>query len=344
MIRNIRYALVASCLLGIGPIQAEEWENALNEGSPRLLLFTLIKEEPQGADGLVQQLLRNTGMIHEADTAQLISSSTYAQPLLSYDYNINGGIPSDTIQLGPFEFIIDEESRAKSGFLLGGKVGHGRKYSLDLGQTLSVGLSGSFEYSFEHKISKTVGTAFGCYEKYLQNWSFMDLCLSANMVNREETSDGVVSPSMALSKYFTTDLGSHEVKASFGGILTQNYSKPYLNISGTTIFPDFGAVSISLYASQPAEGYNTRRWGAGIGLGRSVFGKYTKLRANYFVEDGSSIFGSDRDDEIVSIGLERQLNDYAKIRLTAQTRSSTISAYSAEEFNVGFELRPWANF
>jgi len=341
MIRNTCCALVASCFLGPNSTQAAEWEYALNQGSTRLLLFTLIKEEPRGADARVQQLLRNTGMIHKADTAQPISSTTYAQPLLSYDYNINGGIPSDTIQLGPFEFLIDEDSRAKSGFLLGGKVGHARKYSLDFGQTLSMGLSGSFEYSFKHEISKAVGSVFGCYEKYLKNWTFIDLCLSANVVNREKAKDRVISPSISLSKYFSTDLGSHEIKASFGGILHQDYSKPYLNISGTTVFPDFGAVSISLYASRPAEGFNTRKWGAGIGLGKSIFGKYSKLSANYFVEDGSSIFGSGRDDKVFSIEVERQLNKRAKIHLTAQTRSSTISAYSGEEFNVRFELQPW---
>jgi len=344
MIRNTCCAFVASCLLGTSSTHAAEWEYALNEGSPRLLLFTFLKEEPRGADGLVQKLLRNTGMIHKADTAQLISSTTYAQPLLSYDYNINGGIPSDTLQLGPFEFLVDEDSRAKSGFLLGGKVGHARKYSLDFGQTLSVGLSGSFEYSFKHKISKTIGSAFGCYEKYLQNWAFIDLCLSANVVNRDEKKDRVISPVISLSKYFSTGLGSHEIKASFGGILHQDYSKPYLNISGTTVFPDFGAVSISLYASRPAEGYNTRKWGAGIGLGKSVFGKYTKLSANYFVEDGSSLFGTDRDDKIVTLSLERQLSKSVKIHLSAQTRSSTISAYDGEEFNVRFELQPWTKF
>ena len=161
------------------------------------------------------------------------------------------------------------------------------------------------------------------------------------MFNREDKKDQVISPRFSLSQYFSTSLGSHEVKASLGGIIHRDYSKPYLNISGTTIFPDFGAVSISLYASRPEEGYNTRKWGAGVGLGKSFFGKYTKLSANYFVEDGSSLFGTNREDQIVAISLERQLNKSARINLSAQTRTSTISAYNGEEINVNFELQPW---
>jgi hypothetical protein len=328
-------------LLGLSQVHADEWENALNEGSPRLLLYTLIKELPQGSDALIEQLLFNEGMTDRSKTDRLIYKSTFVQPLLSYDHNINGGIPSDTIQLGPYEFFINDKFRAKSGFLFGSEASHSRRYRLDFGQALTIGVHGGFEYSLKHKISKTAVSASGCYQSYLQNWSFLDLCLSMNTFRRETSTDWSVSPSIAVSKYFSTSMGSHEVKASLGNIFNENYSKPNLYLSARTVFSEFGAVSLSLYVSQPSETYHSRHWGTSMDLGKIVIGKYTKLSADYFVEDGSELFGAVRNDEIINLNLEREINDNLKINLSVESRKSTISAYDGEEFNVRFVLRPW---
>lgn len=339
-LRTTAIALLTCLLLQTTPSHADEWESSVHAGSPRLLLYTLIKENPSGSENLVDQLLRNTGMTHNSDRAQLLSSTSYIQPLLSYDHNINGGIPSDTIVLGPFKFIIDEESRAKSGFLVGAQVGHARRYSLAFGRTATVGISGSYEHSLEHKIGKATGSAFGCHQSYLKDWTFLDLCLAANVIHRSSETDRIVTPSATLSKYFSSSIGSHEIKASLGGIIHQDYSKPYLSIVGTTVHSDFGTITASVHTSQPADGYNTRRWGAGLGIGKSVFGKYTEFRTDYSVEDGSSIFSTNRKDKILSISLERQINKTAKLHLSATSRRSTISAYDGEELNLRVELRP----
>lgn len=341
MFQNYLYYLCVFFSLVTAPLNASEWKYALNEGSPRLLLFTLLKDEPAGSGDLVHQLMRNTGMIHKSHVASLVYSSTYVQPLLSYDQNINGGIPSDIIHLGPFEFIVDEKSRAKSGFLLGGKLGHFRKYSIGFGQTFSFGASGSVEYSYEHNIHRVTGSSFGCYERYVKNWTFLDICLSTNVLKRDGTLERVISPRLSLSKYLGSNFASHEITAALGGVFHQDYSKPYANISTKMIAPEFGAIFLSFYISPEVEGYNTRRWRGEIALGRPILGKYTKVGASYHVENGSSIFGENREDDVFGIRFERDLLETVKVYVTAETRTSTVSAYDGVMYAVNFELRPW---
>ena len=129
---------------------------------------------------------------------------------------------------------------------------------------------------------------------------------------------------------------------SFGQSIHEDYTQPYIGFSGITIIPNFGTMSASLSASAPVEGQNTQRWGVGLGVATVILGEFTKLNVNYSVEDGSAIFGTPRVDEVVRIGMARQVADRVRVNLSVESRHSTIAAYDGESFNIGFELRPWS--
>ena len=273
---------------------------------------------------------------------RLLSKSVRLEPIAYYDGNINGGIPSDTIQAGPFTFTVAEESRAKSGIVLGGRLGIAGTYALRFGETLSLGANVSLEHSFEHEISKANFSGFGCYQKYLEQWMFADFCLSVNSKYKEQSQENTISPSISLTKFFSSDFGSHDVKTTVGWVVHDDYNKPYVNFSSSTVLPDFGVVSSSLYLSDVVEGNHTRTWGTSIGVGTPILGKYTKFNATYYVEKGSALFGNERKDRIVEVGVSRPIHERVQLRVSYENRTSTIAAFDNGSLNVRFDLKPWS--
>lgn len=321
---------------------AAEWEHALHEGSPRLLFYTLMKERPSGSLKTIQQLLHNFGLQKNDRPFQLISKSVKLEPIAYYDDNINGGIPSETIQVGSFEFTVAEDSRAKSGIVLGGGLGVAGTYALRFGETLTLGANLSLEHSFEHKISKANLSGYGCYQKYLEQWTFADLCLSIYSKYKEQSRENVVSPSYSLTKFFSSDFGSHDFKTSVGWTIHDDYNKPYVSFSGSTVFPEFGVVSSSIYLSNSVEGSHTRTWGTSIGVGTPLLGEYTKFNATYYAEEGSELFGNLRKDRVFELGVSRPITKRVQVRISYEDRSSTLAAFDSGSLNVRFDLKPWS--
>lgn len=321
---------------------ASEWEHALNEGSPRLLFYTLVKEKPSGSLRTIRQLLNNFGMAKGDRPFRLLSRSVRLEPIGYYDININGGIPSDTIKVGPLTFKVAEESRAKSGIVLGGRLGVYGTYGLRFGETLSLGANIGIEHSFEHNFSKASLSGFGCYQKYVEHWMFADFCLSVNSRYKEQSQENTISPNVSLTKFFSSSFGSHDFKTNIGWIVHDDYNKPYVNVSSSTVFPDFGVVSLSLYLSDNVEGNHTRTWGTSIGVGTPVLGKYTKFNATHYVEEGTALFGNERKDRVFEVGVSRPVHERVNLRIAYEQRASKIAAFDDGSLSVRFDLRPWS--
>lgn len=338
-------ALTLMILLVLGtPSNAGEWEHAANTGSERLLLYTLVKEQPAGSLPAIVKLSKANGMVNRDEGLQLLSRKNFARPEIKYEHNINGGIPADEILLGGLKFRIDEDARAKEGVMVGGLFGHRRLYSLSSLGTLSVGASLGYNYSPDHDIGHFSANIDGCYARHLGRWKYVDLCLAINQQKKPGQSNHVASTRISGSKYLSSALGSHEVKVTLGSVFHQSYSKAYVRLENTTVIPDFGTASISFLLGQPTEGRHSQRWAANVKLGRPILGKRTTLSARYSQEGGSTIFGVDRKDDVFEFGLERTLGKNVSIQLSSEHRSSTISAYDGQQFGFQINLRPWTDF
>ncbi|MDB5665574.1 MAG: hypothetical protein JWS11_2117, partial [Cypionkella sp.] len=126
-ITRFRVAVLLTSLAIPHPLAAQtpatNWEAALDSNSPRLMLFALQSEKPQGADGFVAELQYQQAMKQPTGaTPTMLSYRANLRPIAKYDSNINSGIPGDTIYLGGFPFTIAEDARAKAGMVFGAEA------------------------------------------------------------------------------------------------------------------------------------------------------------------------------------------------------------------------------
>jgi hypothetical protein len=132
MITKIWTVCLALCAM---PVQAQpyahHWQAAMEAPSPRLRLFALMAERPQGAGQAVAALQKGQGFAHLAGQGpQIVASGVSLGPVLRYDNNINGGTPGDTILIGGLPFTISPDARAISGMVFGAEAGGSLRLSL----------------------------------------------------------------------------------------------------------------------------------------------------------------------------------------------------------------------
>jgi hypothetical protein len=337
----MKTALITAALAVVAPsaIMADalehRWESAMISGSSRLAVFSVLQARPTGGEKFVGSFMRQDGLLHEeGQGAQRIRGYVSAKPLVEHDRNINSGIPTDTVTLGGLRFIVNEEDRAKDGFLLGGQVSAGVDYSVSKGQVVSVGGQLAYQYSFEHDLSKKYAGANVCLNSHVSKWGWIDTCFGARVLeqgSRLEEGYG----SLGYTQVFASPFADHEVKFEIQKAVREDYDKLTAGAILTSAIPDVGALGVSLRLGEKIEGEHTTLADGSISLTRPVFDRLTTVGVAHRYVAGGEFFGDDREDQITTFSMSTELTKRFSVSLDYEITDSTIGIYDDESLSLG---------
>lgn len=322
---------------GAASAQSGESTYALQSGSPRLLLFSILKERPAGADGVTVQLFRKLGL-DPRQGFDLSGATARLRPTIGFDPNINSGIPSDTLDLGPIVFAVPESAQARSGVVLGARLVSSVQSRIGFGQVVVIGASADIGLSPENRMWKSDAAAYICSQNHLRNWTFLDACMTGTMQRRELSLKEWLTPEIAITRVFGTRGGSHEVRLALGREIHKSYKKSYISATSKHAIGAVGLGSIGLYFGEHVGGVHSRLASFDAEMGRFIRGGFTSVGLTVFTEGGADLFGVERMDHGVSIHVSRAFREGFEVGLSLESRNSTISAYDGSSVGVSFRL------
>ena len=329
--------IAAAPLMLIAQTPATNWQAALDSGAPRLMLFALQVEKPQGADDFVARLQYGQAMQQaKAAPPVLLSYRADLRPIVAYDSNINSGVPGDTIYLGGFPFTIAPEDRAKAGMVYGAEASLTARFALAPGRTLDLTAYGAQAHSFDYGLDVLNAGVSACGAQYWGRTTWTEMCLGDTFTQRDNAPERERFASIGVSKVFASRFGFHEARATVQKAKRTEYQKASLSLHLITAKAGLGALTLRIDIGEHVAGYNTRLFGASAALTRPIAGVSTTLFAGYGTEAGGTLLGQPRRDEIFSVGLSRKLTSHAEATLRLSQRRSSIPAYDG--FSVDFDV------
>ena len=315
------------------------WQAALDSGAPRLMLFALQLEKPQGADAFVANLQYSQAMQQaKAAPPVMLSYRADLRPIVAYDGNINAGFPGDKIYLGDYPLTIAAENRAKAGMVFGAEASLTTRFALAPGNTLDLTAYGAQSHSFDYGLDVLNAGLSACDAHYWGRTTWTELCLGDTFSQRDTTPERERFASIGISKVFASRLGFHEARATLQTSKRARYDKASLSLQLITARAGLGALNLRLDFGERVNRYNTRLFGATVALTRPVAGVRTTLFAGYAREAGGALLGTPRQDDIFSLGFNRKIAKHAEVTLRLSQHQSTIPAYDSLAVDLDLNL------
>lgn len=315
------------------------WLAALGSGSDRLALFALNRANPPGAEPVRMQLAWRTGGLHQGRRPQVVARAVSFRPILNYASNFNGGIPGDSIRLAGLEFIVDENSRARSGVVYGATLSGGIAASYRPGSLLRFSASGTAQALAGSKLARAeVGLGL-CVQHYLTGWTWLDGCASVAQSWRNYDSKVVQRQySLGPTTIFHAAGMDQQVSLSLTRLGLNADSQNGIAANWLGAVPELGALGLGLRWNERMQGENMILRGASLRLRRPVSGRLVEFGLTYDETGGAKVFGQERKDRIVAGMLGLPLNETLRIYAIVGRRNSTISAYSGNFGKIDFQL------
>lgn len=187
-------------------------------GSERLRMFAYRKLletglAPRFATVQMKQNLVSQGFYYEPGARHVIATQAWAAPVLSYDGNINGGVLQDRLTFNGFVFDADPSLRAKAEVAVGFSARGVTRLAWAIGRYIEGRLRGEMVWSPEHHIVRSTADLSLCSRIHVTGWTFLDMCHSASVVQRELGSSTVQETAFAVTQLFQTGAGYHEMTA-----------------------------------------------------------------------------------------------------------------------------------
>lgn len=315
------------------------WYASSISGSDRLALYSAARA---GVEDAIPPLVYRTGGMHRGSTPRMIGRDIRARPILYYATNFNGGIPGDKINLGDLEFTVDDDSRAKSGFVVGASVSGGIVASYRQGSLLRLSFGSSAEWLTGGGLRRQQIGISGCGQHHLGGWTWLDGCASAIRVWRSFDSH-VSQQSISLGPTMIYTVAGIDQQLGLKATRTFHDDGPQNGLEAEWIgaFADMGAVSVGLEWAEVLEGENTRLRGLSLGLVRPADHKPVEFSLNYNETGGYILSGKEREDRTVSLAVDIPLTEKFSANATIGRRKSTVPAYDEDFWRFNIDLRDW---
>lgn len=311
-------------------------------GSERLRLFAQGKvletgRAPRSAINQMKQKLFSQGFYYAPGERRVIARDVWVAPLLSYDGNINGGVLQDNFTFNGFVFDADPASRAKAGVVMGLAAGGVARVAWANGRYVEGRLRGEAVWSPEHHIGRSAAEISVCSRNHVTGWTFMDLCHSASVVQRERGSSTAQETALSATQLFQTGAGYHEMTAEFAQTRTETGRQPSVTLAWGTVW-NKAATKLSLTKAAPIAGETALDsritadvqwlWGArAVGVG------VWHQRAN-----GGAFLGMARTDEASGLSLSYQLRPGLTAQLGYMANHSNIDFFDYSQTSVSLRL------
>lgn len=341
----MRRALIPLVLCGAVtlPAQAETlpgWAAALASGEERLVAFALSQAQPEGAGPLLARTMARLGGAHDpaGPALQPLGVTLTAWPVVEATRNFNGGIPADTIRIGPFDFEVAPADRARSGIVGGAGAGLSWSASLGTGSVLTLSSRAASVALLGEGLSRSEVSVDGCLRHVVTGWTWLDGCTGVAATRTSGQRD-VVQRSLSLGPVIVTRAGGldqqwrltarHRDRADF--------AQTSLALDWTGAVPDLGALSLGAEWGQQIAGQNLPVRGLSAGLARPFAGRPARLRLSVQETAGAQFLGRPRRDMTVAVSGEVMVRPGLTVSADLGRRNSSADPY--DEVLGGLSLR-----
>ena len=227
-----------------------------------------------------------------------------ASPTLSFSENINGGLPSGTLEVAGLSFSPSEDAIQQSGWLFGFELGAYGTYSLRRGSYFDFQATASTQRALNYDLTIDRFTIAGCGHFHLDNWRYVDICGNRRFEEKDLSSERLTEARLGLSQLWSNGGLSYRLSGGVSFSSSQN-GEHNAGISIESEFIDFdgrnGGIQLELTnGNTPLEGhdYRARVW-LGGNLKNRPFQAFAEFRSTYEGE----ILSMERVDRMTQFGV-----------------------------------------
>lgn len=339
-------ALVLATLVGLTamPANADQVRATLLSGSEALVTHFLSRPSlPAAAYKQLDQFEQMQGYAPATSVDAL--SYFRLRPMISYDPNVTGGVPNDSIQVAGFEFLIDPEFVGQSDMLFGIEVRSGLRKNVAPGLALDARASGSIGYAPRAEVSKGALDADLCLRYQSNRSRYFHGCVGADLRLVELGDQRSLRANTGITQAFSTgtaihavtgEIGVRKVFPEFGRDWTQGYAR----LSSASALRNGTAIVSMIEIGEAVERVHATRLRASIGLAKDINGKPASVSVFYSEASGGIYLGAPRRDETIGLSISYQVNEKLTLTGSVSRTSSNAQLYdSGAQVGMGIQVR-----
>ena len=250
-------------------------------------------------------------------------------PIFAYSDNINGGNLSQTIQVGDFTFVGSEETRAKSGIIVGGGIYLGIKKQYGRGRYADVNINASLTAAPAHDWLKIRNESLTvCSKNHVKEWRFFDICASWSH-NKRQFSDVINKSILAsFSRLFVSGKTFNETSLAAKRFISKEYQQMQGIVTLNSMLPNGFKTHLSMTAGEPVKDFISLNYSLGIAVSRLINKKSLKLSFNQTFYNGGSFLGIDREDKTQQISVSYPVYKGFNLSVGYTINESSINSFS----------------
>ena len=263
-------------------------------------------------------------------------------PILAYSDNINGGNLSQTIQVGDFTFVGEEEANAKSGLIFGGGIFLGMKKIYDRGRYLDFNVNASLAAAPTHEwLTIRNESINACSRNYVKEWYFFDAC--ANWKHNKRQFSDVISKSLSasLTRLFRVEKTFNEGSFTLKRFMSDEYQQMQGTFALNSLLPNGFKTNFSITAGEPVTDLISLNYSVGTTISKHVKKRPLRFSLNQTLYDGGKFLGMSRKDITQKISLTYPIHSTFNTSLGYTRNVSSISSfsYNGPHIEVSFPTR-----
>jgi hypothetical protein len=230
--------------------------------------------------------------------------------------------------LGNLEFEGDPDLVADAGLVIGLNASGSGRRTIGIGRYVDGNANLSYGFSPGHDLSiKSINFAV-CSKNRVKGNFHADLCVSANELKKQITTDSTQSIKASVSNLSFVDLGAfNEGRLSIVRLTTDDYSQNQLEASVDAIHRGNLATSFRLKVGQGVTGQLALKYGFGVSTTTYLKGRKYMLGVNHEYSDGGKLFGVNRSDRSTNISISTNLDAKTTISAGYWERDSSINYF-----------------
>ena len=326
MIRIILSYLIFSCFYNIAN-SSERLE--LYFFSERLLSNKVLSFNDAIQFNIKSRSLGFEGIINNKKIDYTVKVNRAVYPIITYSDNINGGNLNQNIQVGNYTFKADENTKAKSGIIIGGGALFGIKKLYDRGRYIDLNLNASLAAAPAHdwlKVRNEYITA--CSKNHVKEWIFFDACTSWAHTKREFADTIHKSISASITRLFMTERSFHESTFTVKRFISDEYQQLQGSIVLNSLLPNGYKTNILLAKGETIENIISLNYSIGLTINRIIYKKPLKVSLSQSFYDGGNFLGVTREDTSNQLSLSYPVYRGLNLSFGYVDNNSTIQSFS----------------
>lgn len=267
------------------------------------------------------------------------------RPVLSFEPNVNGGLPRDRIEVAGLTFLIDQEAVARPGVMVGLEASGHLRQNLAPGLALDLGIRGQFVASPQHQVTRTSLDASACLRARLSTRNHAHACAQLRYRETALSRQVVSEVTAGLTQAFGDgSSGVHAVTGEIGIRRVQRrgdetWTQGFVRLSTASALRNGTAITTSIEIGQQVPGVHVQRLTASLGFVQVIAGQPTSFSLFYGVSEGGMFLGAPRRDTTIGLSVSRQITDRLSITASVSRSRSTASLFNGDvAFGIGVQM------